>query len=323
MEKAIIILGPTATGKTDLALKLAKKFNGELIACDSRQVYQGLDIGTGKLPGGQEKFKIKKEKGYWLVSDIKIWLYDVVGLGVQYSATNYLSDFKKAFKKISAEGKLPIIVGGTGFYLKVLEEGLSNLQIKVNPSLRRELEKLSKDKLQEKLKEVNLKRWQGMNYSDRQNPRRLLRSIELSTYGFVDDKKEEVFLDRFDIFKIGLTASRVWLYQKSDFRVFGWFENGILKEVKKLFKNGVAPERFKNLGLEYGLIADFLINDKKNQQLLIREIQNKIHAYIRRQQTWFKKEKEVVWFDVSKKNYLSKIEKEVNKWYYCPDAAQN
>ena len=173
----LVILGPTSTGKTDLALSLAKRFDGEIISCDSRQVYINLDLGTGKLPSQQKT--LKKGKGFWEIDGVKVWLYDVVSAKLQYSVADYIKDAHKVLKDLRERGKLPIIVGGTGLYLKGLVEGLSNIDIPIDKELRKSLEKLSKEELQKKLINLSLKKWNQMNNSDRQNPRRLVRAIEL------------------------------------------------------------------------------------------------------------------------------------------------
>src|SRR3989338_8125799 len=129
MKKLLVILGPTATGKTDLAINLAKKFNGELIACDSRQVYKGLDIGTGKYPAQYKK--LKKGEGFWEIDGIKIWMYDKVFLNIQYTVFDYVKDAEIVIKDILDRGKLPIVVGGTGLYLRALSEELHNLSVPI------------------------------------------------------------------------------------------------------------------------------------------------------------------------------------------------
>src|SRR5258708_35683470 len=150
MKKILIIAGPTATGKTDLAISLAKRLNGELVSVDSRQVYKGLDIGTGKMPG---KFKsLKRVSGKWIVDGVFIYMYDVVNWEKQYTVADDVKDANRVIKDIRKRGTLPIIVGGTGLYLKALLYGLSNLGRPIDKKLREQLEKLELKKLQEKLK---------------------------------------------------------------------------------------------------------------------------------------------------------------------------
>lgn len=324
MKKILVILGPTATGKTQLGLSLAIKFNGELIACDSRQVYEGLDIGTGKLP--DQEVLVKKGKGCWEINGTKIWMYDVVDLNIQYTVADFIKEASRIVDDISKRGKLPIIVGGTGLYLKALLEGLDTLKVPIDKKLRRELEKCTLPQLQSRLQRISPKRWEELNNSDRNNARRLLRAIELlSMNPYTGTKKNYQGLDKkFDVLKIGLTAPRPDLYRKADLRILDWFDKGIIKEVKKLILNGVDVDRFYTLGLEYALIADFIQGDIKSSEDLKIRMPGKLHGYIRRQETWFKKEKNVIWFDVIKTKGVemgrseiekSEIEKFVRKWY--------
>lgn len=314
MDKLLVILGSTSTGKTDLALYLAKKLNGELVSCDSRQVYIGLDLGTGKFPGG----RWKKGKGFWEIDGVKIWMYDVISPNKQYTVYDYVKDARKAIEEILKRDKLPIIVGGTGLYLKALLEGLSNLTIPVDLKLRKELEKLSLGGLQKRLQEVSAQKWEKMNNSDRQNPRRLVRYIELVS---VPHTREILLLyqtvrDQNDILKIGLTASREILYQRSDERVISRINQGMIDEASKLYKKGLSLKRMRQLGLEYAVLADYLSGEIKNKEELIRTLQGKIHHYIRRQLTWFKKEEGINWFDITSKGYIAKMEKRISEWYY-------
>ncbi len=315
MKKILIITGPTATGKTALSLNLAKKFNGELVACDSRQVYQDLDIGTGKLP--DQKVSLKKGKGWWEIDEVKVWMYDVTSLDKQYTVANYVKDASERVYDISARGKLPIIVGGTGLYLKALIEGLENLQVPIDKKLRNKLKNLTLLQLQDKLQKISPQRWEKLNNSERNNPRRLLRSIELlSMNPYAKTKINYSGLDkRFDVLKIGLTAPRQNLYKKSDSRILDWFNQGIIEEVKSLISAGVTIDRFYALGLEYSLIADFIQGKIESLEDLKDRMQGSLHSYIRRQQTWFKKDQSINWFDISQGKFLGEVEKLVAKWY--------
>lgn len=314
-KKLLVILGSTSAGKTDLALKLAKKFNGELISADSRQVYKGLDIGTGKMPGKFES--LKKENRKWIIGRIVIYLYDVVSPNRQYNVARFVQDAESVIEKINQEGKLPIIVGGTGLYIKAILIGLSNIYIPINKNLRKSLMKLTLKELQQRLRKVNLKKWESMNNSDRQNPRRLIRYIEIAsaTLNNLPPRKHE-----YDVLKIGLTAPREILYQRSDQRVLSRMNQGMIDEAKKLHKNGLSFRRMKQLGLEYGCLADFLIGKIKDEQSLIKTMQGKVRQFVRRQMTWFKKEKDVNWFDITDKKFLyKKVEEIVSKWYDSKD----
>lgn len=321
-KKILVILGPTATGKTDVALVLARKFNGELVSCDSRQVYQGLDIGTGKLPGS-EKWKVKCGSKKWEVGGINIWMYDVVSFKKQYTVYDYVKDTDSVIAGILARRKLPIIVGGTGLYLKGLLYGFSNLGIPIDINLRKSLERLSLDDLQKKLQELSKDKWGKLNLSDQKNSRRLVRAIELelsprrSPYGHLRGGMKS-----YDTLKIGLSAPREFLYKRIDERVISRIDQGMIEEAESLYKKGLSLKRMRQLGLEYGVLADYLDN-KITKDDLIKIMQGKIHHYARRQITWFKKEKDVGWFDITIKDFAQEVEKKVAKWYYYFDDSEN
>lgn len=321
MKKLLVILGPTATGKTDLALILAKKFQGELVSADSRQVYKNLDIGTGKLPKG-ELIVIKKD-GWWEINGIKIWMYDVADPKKQYNVSKYLSETKRVLDEIKKSGKLPIIVGGTGLYLKGLLYGFSNLGIPMDKKLRKSLGKLSLDDLQKKLQDLSKEKWESLNSSDQKNPRRLVRAIELVVMQPKRVKSLEARGKDFNILKIGLNVPREVLYKRIDERVKKRIKMGMIEEIRKLYKNGLSLKRMRQLGLEHGVLADYLEGRISSRNDLIQIMQSKIHGYARRQITWFKKEKDVFWFDITGKDYMSKVEKLVAKWYYQSDATKN
>ncbi len=318
LPRLLVILGPTATGKTDLGLKLAKKLNGELVACDSRQVYKGLDIGTGKKPSSKYKVvSIKGGKNYWEVNGIKIWMYDVADPKIQYTVKDYVGHAEKVIEDITGRGKLPIIVGGTGLYLKALLEGLPNLEIPVDEKLRGKLQQLSVRELQVKLQSLSPACWKKMNESDRQNPRRLLRSIELATMNpHVSTIKNLKFkIKNYDLLKIGLTAPRDILKKRIFDRLISRIDQGLIDEGERLYKEELSLERMKGLGLEYGMLAK-LLNGEISENQFVNQLSVKIYQYAKRQITWFKKEEDVYWFDITKINYAGEVEKIVARWYY-------
>lgn len=315
MRKLLVILGSTATGKTDLALQLAHKFQGELISADSRQVYKGLDIGTGKMPNQLtiNNDQLIKGKGYWQIDGIKIWMYDVTDPKEQYNVALFVKEAESRIQEILTRKKLPILVGGTGLYIQAIVEGLSNLSVSVNVAFRKKLEKLSKENLQIKLQKISPGKWENLNDSDRQNPRRLIRAIELA-----GTKRTKVAGQNYDTLKIGLTAKREILYQRIDEHVISRLDHGMIEEVNNLHKNGLSVKRMNQLGLEYGVLADYL-TAKINEKDLIKTLQGKIHDFARRQITWFKKAKDIIWFDITAKDFLVNVEKQVAKWYYQAD----
>lgn len=317
MKRVLIILGPTATGKTDLALIIAHKYDGEIVSCDSRQVYQGLDIGTGKLPSQNSKVKIQKFQNYWLVDEIPVFLYDVADPKTQYTVKDYQQAALKKIEDIAKRKKLPIIVGGTGLYLKALLEGIPNLDIPTDQSKREDLSSLNLIELQQKLMKVNPQKWVLMNNSDRKNPRRLLRYIELAyMYPYAaKNQNANIKSQNYDTLLIGLTAPRSVIDKKIYQRLISRIDQGLIDEGRSLLKQGVTLERMKALGLEYGCLAEFL-EGKINQDQFTVKLQAKIHQYSKRQLTWFKKTADVTWFDITDNDFSNKVDNTVYAWYY-------
>src|SRR3989344_625815 len=258
MKRVLVILGPTSSGKTDLAIFLAKKLNGEIISCDSRQVYIGLDIGTGKLPGSE--VEVKKGNGFWEMAGVKVWIYDLADPKNQYTVKEYVSDSLKIIEELNKLNKLPIIIGGTGLYLKALAEGLSNLKSGFDLKLRNQLLKLTKVQLQNKLQKLSVKNLESLNNSDRENPRRLIRAIELLKSANSDLEVRSLSLEflGYKFLKIGVFAKREVLNKRIDERVDKRIKEGLVSEAEQLFKKGLSLKRMKELGLEYGVLADLI-----------------------------------------------------------------
>ncbi|MBI2021829.1 tRNA (adenosine(37)-N6)-dimethylallyltransferase MiaA [Candidatus Daviesbacteria bacterium] len=313
-KKIVVILGPTATGKTDLALNLAKKLNGELISCDSRQVYKGLDLGSGKMPN--QPLSVKKRDGFWEIEGVKVWMYDCVSLNKRFSVRDYIDLASKKAKELSQQDRLPIVVGGSGLYLKGLLEGISNLQVPIDKQLRHQLEDLTLGQLQQKLIKQSPQSWDNLNSSDRSNKRRLLRSIEVATM-YPYRRKDNQFSGlskEFKILKVGLFAPRPILNKRIDYRIFSRLQQGMIKEVENLIQSGVTFEKLHELGLEYRILAKYL-KERLPESWLIETLKVRIHQYAKRQMTWFKKVKDVNWFDITKLNYSLKVEKLIQDWY--------
>lgn len=312
MNKLLVIVGPTATGKTDIALALAKKFNGELVSCDSRQVYKGLDIGTGKLPSNEGS--IEKRDGYWLTDGIPIWGYDVAYPTSQYSVKEYIEDTEKCITDIANRRKLPIVVGGTGLYLRGLLEGIAQLDIPIDIPLRNELDSVSLEEVQRRLQELSYIVWEQLNQSERGNKRRLIRHIE-RLQSNSKNKIEKCGLDKtYDVLKIGLTAPREVLYRRIDERLKKRIAQGMIAEGLSLQKQGLSLNRLNELGLEYRYLAKLLSNEITKEEFY-QQLRVKIHQYAKRQLTWFKKEKNINWFAITEKNYGDNVEKLVQGWY--------
>lgn len=246
---------------------------------------------------------------------IKIWMYDVAELPEQYSVANYIEAARSIIEDIFTREKIPIVVGGSGLYLKALTEGIDNLSVPSNEKIRNELEGLEILQLQEKLRLLSPARFRQLNDSDSANRRRLIRAIEIILAKPLKIRNSKFEIRKFDVFKIGLTAPRPFLNHKIDNRVLEWFKEGIVSEVEDLIKSGVPLTRFKELGLEYREIADNLISRKYTDEEQIRVIQAKIRQYAKRQITWFRRENNVNWIDITSPLWQAQVEKLVGNWY--------
>lgn len=243
-------------------------------------------------------------------------MYDVVDPEKQYTVYDYVKDANRIIDEIIKRGKLPIIVGGTGLYLKALLEGLPDLGVPTDTKLRQQLNNLTIKQLQEKLQEILPDKWDKMNNSDRQNPRRLIRAIEILSIK-TPPRSNSVTPRRWgNILKIGLSAPREILYKRIDERVISRINQGMIEEAGKLHKEDLGFKRMRQLGLEYGILADYLEGKIKDEDELVKVLQDKIHDYARRQITWFKKEKNVFWFNITQRSWLDKVERQVKSWYY-------
>ncbi len=321
----LVICGPTATGKTSLGIHLAKKFKGEIISADSRQVYKGMDIGTGK-----DLEVIRKSK-------IPVHLIDVIKPDQEFNVAKYYQLAWKAIKEIWRKKKLPIIVGGTGFYIKAIVDGIESLGIEPNWELRKELDKLEIEELKDKLKRLDPRKWEKMNQSDRQNPRRLIRAIEIA---LANKKSFNIQRLTSNVLMISLTAANEVLYQRIDDRVRERVKQGIEGEIKRLLGRGYTWEN-SALGATIGYQewqAHFerqretrfpskargsYFEGKTTREETIEQWQFAEHTYARRQLTWFKRDKRIKWFDFTKPELGLRVEKLVKDWYTKTDAAKS
>ncbi|MEK7081361.1 MAG: tRNA (adenosine(37)-N6)-dimethylallyltransferase MiaA, partial [Patescibacteria group bacterium] len=240
-KKILVVVGPTASGKSDLAVYLAKKFGGEVISADSRQVYKGLDVGTGKIT--------KKE-----MFGISHHLLDVASPKRVFTVTEYKSLAEKALGDIWRRGKVPIVCGGTGFYIRAVIDNLIIPEVPPDKKLRRRLDKKTVDELFAILKSLDPRRAKEI---DAKNPRRLIRAIEIATaLGHVP--RLEASLPSYDVLKVGLTLPDKILKQRIHIRLFARISRGMVAETKRLHKQGLSWKRMDELGLEYRYLARYL-----------------------------------------------------------------
>ena len=283
--KIIVILGPTASGKSKLAIKIAKKFNGEIISADSRQVYKGLDIGTEKIT--------KKE-----MNGIRHYLIDVAKPKKIYTVVQYQRAAKKILKQIFQKGKIPIICGGSGLYIDALIYDYKLPAVAPQKSLRGRLEKKSTEELFKMLQGLDPERAVDI---DPRNPRRLIRALEivLKTGRPVPKIEKQ---SPYQTLKIGLKKSVSQLRRSIRQRLKKTLKKGLVEETKKLHREGLSWKRLNALGLEYRLAADYLRGLISCEEMT-EQMERKIRRYAKRQMTWFKKDKDIIWISNPQKAF--------------------
>ena len=313
----LIVCGPTATGKTELALKLAKKFSGEIISADSRQVYRGMDIGTGKdLPLLARKqisaFKYQQRPiPYYLINNIKVWGYDLVEPDQDFSLSHFVNVVQIVIDQLWQQSKLPLLVGGTGLYLKGITEPLTTIGYPPNQELRQRLAKQSVKQLQTALRKISPSRFESMNRSDRHNPRRLIRAIEIAVS---HQPSPPQFKTQTDVFWLGLTAPLKVLDQRVDKRIDKRIELGVQEEISSLINQGYGWDLPAMSAIGYQQWRTFF-SGKLDLAETIQSWRQAEKKYLRRQLTWFKKNPLINWFDIIENNYQQHIAKQVAAWY--------
>lgn len=274
--KIVVIVGPTASGKTSLSIELALKFNGEIISADSRQVYRGLDLGSGKVTPSE-------------MSGVPHHLLDVANPAEVYTVADYVRDGRRAVSDIHRRGLTPIIVGGTFLYIDALVGKVSMPEVPPNEGLRTKLEAISNDVLFEMLEDEDPERALTI---DKDNKRRLIRALEIiDAIGVVPSTKSE---ELYDTLTIGIEISKEELKKNIHDRLTKRIEQGMIEEVRNLYAHGLSYERMEELGLEYRYIAEFL-QGKIPEEEMFSQIEIKSLQYAKRQMTWLKRDKEILW----------------------------
>jgi len=326
MQKLLVICGPTSTGKTRLSISLAKKFDGEIISADSRQVYKGMDIGTGKdLPKNVKiKFPWFGKYGYYEVEavpagrqGVKIWGYDLADPRHEYNVSQYIKFVKRIVADILKRGKLPILVGGTGLYIKAIVDGIPTAEVPKNENIRKSMDNKNVDELFNMFAQLDPIRAGQMNSSDKGNPRRLIRAIEIAMWGINHQKDERKMKNKnilFNSLQIGLGAPQDFIDNRIKMRVSERIKNGIKNEVLTLLKSGVKWESQSMSSMGYGIWRDYFENVVDEDFITSQWIRSEI-AYSKRQMTWFKKDTRIKWFDVSNAEFAKNVDKLVKKWY--------
>jgi tRNA dimethylallyltransferase len=286
LPKIIVITGPTASGKSDVAVRLAKKYNGEIVSADSRQVYRGLDAGTGKIT--------KKE-----MRGVTHHLLDVTNPKREFSVAQYRMLAKKALESIGNRGRIPFLVGGTGFYIDAVLGRVTFPEIPPNQPLRDQLEKKSTESLVNVLEKLDPKRAVTI---DRHNRVRLVRAIEIAkTIGSVPTVTTT---KNYDSLEIGIQTPDEHLKERITLRLKKRMPK-IITEVRTLHNKGLSWKRMYRLGLEYRFVSQYL-QEKYTREEMTELLTTAIWQYARRQKTWFKKNKHILWFSLSNEKQVEK-----------------
>lgn len=291
-NKLIVVVGPTASGKSELAIRIAKKIGGEIISADSRQIYRGLDIGSGKVEG---KWKTIGKNKVFVYKDIPHYLIDEVSPRTQHTVAKFQKKARKTIANIIKQGKTPVICGGTGHWADAVVFGQALPEVKPDSKLRAKLSKLTTPNLFKLLQNLDPGRAAEI---DSQNPRRLMRALEIvMSTGKPIPKTEqnpEVY-GNFEVEWIGLNPGMDFLEKKIKKRLTERFKQGMIKEVEALRKNGLSWKRLEAFGLEYKFCALYL-QDKITKDELETQLFTAIRQYAKRQMTWFKRNKNIRWY---------------------------
>ena len=297
-QKVIVICGPTASGKTALSIELAKKVNGEIVSCDSMQIYKEMDIGTAK-PTVEE------------MQGIKHYMIGIISPNERYSVADYKKDAKKAIREILNKGKVPIVVGGTGLYIDSLIYEIEYQDIEFDKEYREHLEKEVKEKGLEELynvaKEIDPEAIEKISKNDK---KRILRILEIY-HATGENKTEQERKSRqkeveYDYKVYALNMDREKLYDRINKRVDKMIEEGLIQEVEKIYKKyNDFPTAMQGLG--YKEVVEYL-EGKLTKEEMIEKIKQETRRYAKRQLTWFRKNKQTIWLDVGKNTIQNNIE---------------
>ncbi len=280
-QKVIVILGPTATGKSALAVELARAVDGEVVSADSRQIYRGLDLGTGKVTRREMR-------------GVPHHMLDILPAKRQFSASEYAQGAHKIIASIAARGKVPIVCGGTGFYIDALL-GLALPEVPPDPTLRARLEKKTAEAVFAILEKIDPARARAI---DPRNKARAIRSIEIAkTLGAMPPLTKA---SAYETLKIGLDMQDAKLKERIAARLKSRLKSGMLAEASRLHAAGLSWKRMRELGLEYRNMADHLAGSaakRTDRAEFERRVISESFDYAKRQRRWFRRDKDIVWLD--------------------------
>ncbi|MBA4848761.1 tRNA (adenosine(37)-N6)-dimethylallyltransferase MiaA [Emticicia sp. BO119] len=302
-QTLIVILGPTASGKTKLAVALATEIGGEIISADSRQVYKGMNIGTGK--DYEEYEHVSGQK-------IPYHLIDIVEAGDEYHVARFQRDFKQAYQNIINRGKIPILCGGTGMYIEAVLKNYQHTQIPVDAVLR--------ETIKEKSYEELLNQFQQQYHSfypeaDTSTRKRLIRAIEIARF-MKDNPQAYQVTDPYKALIFGIAIPTEIRRERITGRLNKRLKEGMIEEVQALLNQGISPEKLIFYGLEYKFITEYLLGQLTHDEM-VKRLEVAIHQFAKRQMTFFrsmeKKDLIIHWLDGmdSPENLISKINRQI------------
>ncbi len=270
----IVIVGPTASGKTKLGAMLAHELGGEIISADSRQVYRGMDIGTGK------------DLDEYLVDGRRVpyHMIDVVDPSHEFSVFEFRKRFFPIFEEMRNRGALPIMVGGTGLYIESVLAGYRMVEVPFDESLRRELEHLDMPSLVARLKSLNVRLHNTTDIKDRE---RVIRAIEIAQYS-AEVRKDDERVPVVRPLVVGVRWDRTTLRRRITERLARRLEGGLIEEVERLHASGLGWDKLHFFGLEYRYVALYL-QGKLNRNDMFQKLNSAIHRFAKRQETWFRR----------------------------------
>lgn len=295
MITILVIVGPTASGKSELAIQIAKKCNGEIISADSRQIYIHLNIGTAKVAGRYAAVKLPAQSGtstvkkFFIYKGIPHHCIDIITPRRIITAYEFKKIAESAIRDIARRGKLPIVVGGTGFWIDTLLGRCAMPSVPPDWTLRRRLEKKTPANLFSVLKKLDPGR---ALHIDPKNPRRLIRAIEIvRSLGKVPPIKTT---SPYQALWLGIKISQETLRKKIAARARAMIRRGLVGEIKKLLKHGVSKKRIREFGFEYRLALDFL-EKKIERSALEKKLIQETYRYAKRQMRWFRRNPNIHW----------------------------
>jgi tRNA dimethylallyltransferase len=278
----LVILGPTASGKSGLGITLAQEFRGEIVSADSRQVYRGLDIGTAKVTMAERAL-------------VPHFLLDIVDPEEVYTVSRFQQDAFLAIENIIARNHLPFLVGGSPHYIQAVVDALDMPQVAPDMGLRATLETRSTEAL---LRELQIRDSRTYETIDHKNRRRLIRALEVCiTTGKPFSEQRRVSESHYRSLLLGIQWPRAILYERIDRRVDERMRQGMVQEVRDLLASGVSHERLEAFGLEYRFIDRYLRGEYTSEELMVERLKYAIHDFTRRQLSWFRRDSRIVWLN--------------------------